>query len=306
MSNNVNPSGGNGSDWESWDSWDSSSDSQSEPISANTTGTATSDWGSSVVSEDDDWNFPTPDAQVGSQPSNDDWDLSEPSSESSGSDWDLSDGNGQFISQQDNDNHWSPVEDDSPAQTMHQGRFDNGLVSNNNPVKEVMPKKKVNLGTKSVGLLIALLFVILALVFMFFDGVSIKKKPKPTPIPNQGTVTSSPQTVTQAPTQGGQQGGTSSIASGSVTLIEIPVTTSLNYSGDILETSGTVLTKTKYVQAHQVLYCITIRVAVGSSVEDINYYCNFASYSAVKVGDLLVIKYQQVDDNYISVNEVLK
>lgn len=340
MADNVNPTSDSGSDWGDWDDWGSDTSTQSETVSADEGNAGVVETPMEIeapqeptrrpprrLSSRDRERLAQQSAQqtatpVAPQPSNDDWDNwgaestpavtpTTPAPAETGSfiqptqdDWGLEDDTPQ---QQPND--WGSMEEPIQESPM---QFDNTGVQNMSPIQEVRPPRQVNLGKKTVGFILAGALVVLALVFMFFDGIKINKKPDNQQQVQQ-TQQSQQQPSQQTPTQqaqqsqGNQSGGqNTNVASGSVTLIEIPNTTALNYSGDILETSGTVLTKTKYVQAHQVLYCITIRVAVGSSVEDINYYCNYASFNAVKVGDLLIIKYQQVDDNYISVNEVLK
>lgn len=91
-----------------------------------------------------------------------------------------------------------------------------------------------------------------------------------------------------------------------VVLTEIPDSTSLDYSGDMLEANAVVASKLKYLQGHQVLYCIVLRVSFGSATDIVNYYCNYSSFNSVEVDDIVSITYQQISDSFISVNSIAK
>ena len=49
---------------------------------------------------------------------------------------------------------------------------------------------------------------------------------------------------------------------GRVVLVEIPSSTTMNYATDVLTANGTVVSKTKYVQGNQILYCVSITIAL--------------------------------------------
>lgn len=180
--------------------------------------------------------------------------------------------------------------------------------NNSSPIQESIPVK-FNLSSKKAAFVIAGVIIVAAIFLMLVDKIHIDKKPTVDNVqeqeyeePNYNDNTQQQQQPEQQP-QPQPQVNTSE---GSVTLVEIPSDTSLNYSGDVLEANGTVVSKTKYVQGHQVLYCVEIKLVFGSSSEVINYYCNYASYNAVSNGDIVVVSYQQVEDNYISVNAISK
>ena len=164
------------------------------------------------------------------------------------------------------------------------------------PLKEHDPKK-LSVSYGALGLIIILVCIILAIIIFATDNDGKSGNPKPN-VQQQTQQTIKPTESASSSTPGTSEG--------SVTLVEIPTDIYLNYTGDVLDASGTVINKTKYVLGHQVLYCITIRVAVGASAEDISYYCNYASYASVGVGDLVFIKYQQVSDGFISINSITK
>lgn len=179
----------------------------------------------------------------------------------------------------------------------------NDFASSEVNVQEYQPKR-LNLSMKKVALIILAACVVVALVFLGLDKIHITKKPSQ-PSSNQPQQSNSNQTQQQGVSNNTQQGSTNTSVEG-VTLIEIPDTVSLDYNGDIMEANGKVINKLKYVQSHQVLYCINIGVALGSSSETVSYYCNYSSYNAVKEGDIVVLRYQQVNDTYISVISISK
>lgn len=153
---------------------------------------------------------------------------------------------------------------------------------------------------KGAGVIIAIIFVLLAFVFLFFNSIKITKndvsqhKKSEQVSQEQGVPSNSVNENTVKEKQG------------VVSFLEIPASTSLDYSGDVYESNGTIVDKVKYLQGHQVVYCLTVRLVLGSTSEDVKYYCNYASFSSVSNGDLVIVKYQQVQDGYISVNEIVK
>lgn len=148
---------------------------------------------------------------------------------------------------------------------------------------------------KFVGIALAGVILVVALIFAVIDGIKVKPKAPSSNATSQQVVQES--TGVPASTVSN---------SADISLIYVPESTTMNYSGDVYEATGTVTSKDKYVQNHQVIYCVQIKLAVGSSTEVVNFYCNYAAYNAVKTGDLVLVKYQQVSDSFISVNEVTK
>ena len=151
-----------------------------------------------------------------------------------------------------------------------------------------------------IGIAAAVLIVV-ALVLVFFANTGVKKKS--TPAPQQTTAAS-----TQTPTQQHTSAGSTTLSSkdGSVLLTKIPDSTALNYSGEVLQTTGTVGSKVRYLMDNQVVYCIELQISVGSVSQTVYFYCNYATYTSVSTGELVSIQYQQVQDNFISVNSVTK
>ena len=163
-------------------------------------------------------------------------------------------------------------------------------------LQEAQPAK---IPMKLVGAAIAGVVLVIALVLFLIDGIKIKPKTQ-TQQPVQQT------TQTEQTQQSSAQASTQSTGSDMVTMLKIPESTAMNYSGDVLEANGKITARNKLVQDHQVIYCLEITVAVGASSEVLNFYCNYATFNAVGLGDVVIVKYQQVSDTYISVNEVTK
>lgn len=224
---------------------------------------------------------------------------------------------GSFI--QPDDDGWGSTSgvDESAIQPSNPNDF----ASSEAGIQEFQPRR-FNLSMKKVAFIVLVAGVLAALLFLGLDKIHIGRK---TPSqsnspPTQQTQQGQQSNQSQNQNQGGNQQSQQEPSGGSqtdqpsqntpvvdgVTLIEIPDTMTLDYNGDILEANGKVINKLKYVQGHQVLYCINIGVAVGSSSETVSYYCNYSSFNAVKEGDIVVLKYQQVNDSYISVISISK
>lgn len=169
---------------------------------------------------------------------------------------------------------------------------------------EVQPSqgKKFNFGYKTVGLICGGIFLLVAIILIFINSIKV------TPKDNQQPVQQPVQQTAQQPVQQGQQqsGNVQTQTNGNKNLIPIPADTALNYSGEVLSASGVVSKKLSYLDDHQVIYCIEILINVGNTSFTADYYCNYAPYQQVGVGDLVTIKYQQVSDGFISISEIKK
>lgn len=274
----------------SWDDWSDSTESSSQENSDD----SWSNWGDS---SDDDFSWDSNTSSNESQSNDVNWGSTTQPQQENYQGW-----NNTQASTENNfiqpDENWS--NQDSSA--TNDETFDS-YMQNNNPVTESLPIK-TNFSTKSVAFIIAGVLVVLALVFLLLDNIHIKTK---TTTSQETTTTTTQETQTTTTNEQSTETNTTTTQSSSnAVLVEVPDSMSLNYSGDVLTTNGTVIAKLKYVQGHQVLYCIQINIAIGSSSETINYYCNYASFNAVSKGDVVVITYQQVEDSYISVNSISK
>lgn len=258
----------------------------------------------SFDSPDDGWGSFKSDDQASSSPQSDGWDTSTQddfvSSEPEQS-------QGSFISQEDDG--WGKTSGVDYNPQPQQPIVSTDYASSEVNTPDFQPKK-FNLGLKRVALIIAVLCLVLALVFLGLDKIHINKKPTSTQ-PSQTTPTQTSQTDTRTQDETGEQTpqtqpSTQPTNVDSVVLVEIPKDTHLDYNGDILTANGKVINKLKYVQAHQVLYCVNIGVAFGSTTETVSYYCNYSSFNAVSEGDIVVLTYQQVNDSYISILSISK
>lgn len=249
-------------------------------------------WGASDSGNNDGWGA--------SDTNNDGW--GSPSSSGGDDFWAGSDENEEFEPAGDQYSGMSGSNNNLPASDgfnapESQEQFEE---LNNTPTLE---PKQFNFSKKTIGLLLAGVCILIALAFALVDNIKITKNNN-----NQVQVQNNQNQGQQQQPQA-QQGNTTvgnNVANGSVTFIEIPDDTSLNYSGDVLTASGTVVGKFKYLCGHQVIYCINIRIAVGSSAEEVSYYCNYSSFQAVGSGEIVTVTYQQVADGYISVNSISK
>lgn len=158
---------------------------------------------------------------------------------------------------------------------------------------EAKAKSKSSFGYKSVGILAVAILVGLSLIFMVVDRTSIRKKP----VPQQQVVQKQEQPV--APQQK-QQGGTQS------GLKALPPDIVLDYTGDVLETKGTVHNKLKFVDGDVVVYCIQINANIGGKNKVLSYYCGYNTFNSVDTGDSVGVSYQYVNQSNYSVNTITK
>lgn len=288
---------------DNWDDWGDATSSQPSTENTQQSDDDWDDWGDSSEqsqpeSSSDDWNDWGSDSQQTDtqQSSNDDWNNwgSSPDQNQSGS---------NFIDDsQDVNQSWSSQPQDYQTQSPTE------------------PPIQTHFSTKTISIIVAVVILGIALLLMGIDKFHISKKPADT---NTNTTTSTVQQqqqddanvqqsgdtqsndtqcdTTQGDTSGGSQGTLNS-----ATLVEIPSSASMTYSNDTLKANGKVTDKKKYVQGKQIVYCVEITIAVGSSSETVNYYCTSATFNQVGKGDILIVNYVQVDDSYISITNVEK
>jgi len=193
------------------------------------------------------------------------------------------------------DNTW-----DVPGET--QDSWTDPVASGADPNQGNQPLQEISGGKPPVppAVVVGVVFVVIILVaFLVLATSRTNVKKKPAQSQQHQTTQQSSQ-----PTQSSSQG--SSAKTDSVALIRIPDSTAMNYSGDVLQATGTVTGKTKYLIDSQVVYCINLNISVGSASQSLYFFCNYATFSSVANGDLVAVSYQQVQDNFISVISVTK
>lgn len=281
---------------DNWDDW--GDDTSSQPSTENTQQSGNDDWGdwgdsgeqSQQESSSGDWDDWGSDTQ---QSSNDDWNNwgSSPDQNQSGS---------NFIdASQDVNQSWSSQPQDYQTQSPTE------------------PPIQTHFSTKTIAIIVAVVILGIALLLMGIDKFHTSKKPADT---NTNTTTSTVQQQQQDGASTKQSNNTQSSntqseepddsqntdALNSATLVEIPSSASMTYSNDTLKANGKVTDKKKYAQGKQIVYCVEITIAVGSSSETVNYYCTSATFNQIGKGDILIVNYVQVDDSYISITNVEK
>lgn len=275
---------------DNWDDWGDNTSSQSS--TENTQQSGNDDWGdwgdsgeqSQQESSWDDWGSDS--QQTDTQQSWDNW----------GSSTDQNQSGSNFIDDsQDINQSWSSQPQDYQTQVPTE------------------PPIQTHFSTKTIAIIVAVVILGIALLLMGIDKFHISKKPANT---NTNTTTSTVQQQQQDDDSTQQSNNTqsdntsedsqSNNALNSATLVEIPDSASMTYSNDTLKANGKVIDKKKYVQGKQIVYCVEITIAVGSSSETVNYYCTSATFNQVGMGDILIVNYVQVDNSYISITNVEK
>lgn len=278
---------------DNWDDWGDNTSSQ--PSTENTQQSGNDDWGdwgdsgeqSQQESSSDGWDdWGSDSQQTDTQQSWDNW----------GSPTDQNQSGSNFIDDsQDVNQSWSSQPQDYQTQAPTE------------------PPIQTHFSTKTIAIIVAVAILGIALLLMGIDKIHLSKKPADT---NTNTTTSTVQQQQQDNASTQQSNNTqsdntsedsqSNNALNSATLVEIPDSASMTYSNDTLKANGKVTDKKKYVQGKQIVYCVEITIAVGSSSETVNYYCTSATFNQVGMGDILIVNYVQVADSYISITNVEK
>lgn len=279
---------------DNWDDWGDNTSSQ--PSTENTQQSGNDDWGdwgdsgeqSQQESSSDGWdNWGSDSQQTDTQQSWDNW----------GSPTDQNKSGSNFIDDsQDVNQSWSSQPQDYQTQAPTE------------------PPIQTHFSTKTIAIIVAVVILGIALLLMGIDKIHFSKKPADT---NTNTTTSTVQQQQQQDDSNSQQNSNtqsdntsedsqSNNALNSATLVEIPDSASMTYSNDTLKANGKVTDKKKYVQGKQIVYCVEITIAVGSSSETVNYYCTSATFNQIGKDDILIVNYVQVDDSYISITNVEK
>ena len=272
---------------DNWDDWGDNTSSQPSTENTQQSGDDWEDWGDSgnqsqQESSSDGW---------------DDWDSdTKQSCDNWGSPTDQNQSGSNFIDDsQDVNQSWSSQPQDYQTQAPTE------------------PPIQTHFSTKTIAIIVAVVILGIALLLMGIDKIHLSKKPVDT---NTNTTTSTVQQQQQDDVSTQQSNNTqsdntsedsqSNNALNSATLVEIPDSASMIYSNDTLKANGKVTDKKKYVQGKQIVYCVEITIAVGSSSETVNYYCTSATFNQIGKGDILIVNYVQVDDSYISITNVEK
>lgn len=272
---------------DNWDDWGDTTSSQPSTENTQQSGDDWEDWGDSgeqsqQESSSDDWgDWGSDSQQTDTKQSWDNWGSSSDQNQSS---------NNFIDDSQDVNQSWSSQPQDYQTQAPTE------------------PPIQTHFSTKTIAIIVAVAILGIALLLMGIDKIHFSKKPANT---NTNTTTSTVQQQQQDDASTQQSNNTSedsqsNNALNSVTLVEIPDSASMTYSNDTLKANGKVTDKKKYVQGKQIVYCVEITIAVGSSSETVNYYCTSATFNQIGKGDILIVNYVQVDDSYISITNVEK
>lgn len=197
---------------------------------------------------------------------------------------------------------WGDSFEDSPNTSSTSDNFMNDTSGWDTPIEEVAPStsnstfqqeefvENKQLSAKTVGIIIAVALAVLALVLMGLSNLSFSKK---SDVVEQSTE------APNSPTEG------VNTQRDSVSLQEVPSDTQIDYSGDITDVNGTIISKKEYLLDGQVLYCLEISVGIQNE-QSIHYFCGYNVYDSVSVGDSVLVSYQQVSDTCYSINTISK
>lgn len=185
-----------------------------------------------------------------------------------------------------------------------------------NPEQDIIQSSQTKLGYKSVGIIVSVVLVILALIILFFSKMKVVEKndnlQPQSQVSNQiqstqsqiGSQTQSTQVQSQEATN--SQSQQASTDNSYTSLINIPANTRMDYSGKVTQAQGVVSSLSKYLQDGQVIYCVNLDIVMGTSKTVVHYYCGYNVFSQLSIGDIVNVDYQQVSDTCFSVCTISK
>lgn len=171
--------------------------------------------------------------------------------------------------------------------------------------------QQTSFGYKTVGIVVALGLVILALIVLGLSNIKLVKKTNEN---NQAQVqqeqqasnTGSNTTVPTSTESASNTESTNQQSSSTTSLINIPSNTYMDYSNKAIQAQGVVTSLSKYLQDGQVIYCINLDITMGTATNTVHYYCGYNVFKQVEVGDILNVEYQQVSETCYSVCTISK
>ena len=141
-------------------------------------------------------------------------------------------------------------------------------------------ENKPQTNPKKVGVVIALVFVALALIISSLSKIKIQRK-----VPKQ-----TPNTTKVA-----------EVESNNKVLKYIQNTSVLNLNSDIKYIDGRIVGKEMLLDGTQVVFKLSIDVGSITGGNPINYYCSYSVYLGVSNGDILEVSYMNPSESTITI-----
>ena len=160
-----------------------------------------------------------------------------------------------------------------------------------------LAEQGVHLSSAKIGIGLAIVGVIIILILM---GISkIPKKPATQKVVTTTTVTTNTSNSTKS-----TKSSESNLNNVQMTVVEDNV--SIDYSASIIETTGLVTAKYKYLLNGQLVYSLGISINVGNEQKEVQHFCNYNVFKTINTGDVLGVKYQQVANTVVSICDITK
>lgn len=184
--------------------------------------------------------------------------------------------------------------------------------------QDIIQSSQTKFGYKTVGIIVSAVLVILALIILFFSKLRVVDKSDSNPqlqsqigtqvqgTQSQGTQVQGTQSQSQRQETTNSYSQQASANNNYTSLINIPTSTKMDYSGNIIQSQGVVSSLSKYLQDGQVIYCVNLDIVMGTSKTVVHYYCGYNVFSQLSVGDVVNVDYQQVSDTCFSVCTISK
>lgn len=172
------------------------------------------------------------------------------------------------------------------------------------------------LGYKSVAVILACILLVVAIIFLFFDNIKVSEKSNTQPVARSSGLEQQQQVATQQQQAEQQQSNPviqsqeqqrdaetqqEPVQSDGMRLKEISEDAGVRFDGEIYEVQGQITGKHMYLNNGQLIYSLSVTFDDGVGRRESQYFCGYSVYEAVSISNKVIVKYQWVSDNVVSI-----
>lgn len=157
---------------------------------------------------------------------------------------------------------------------------------------------------KKAGVIIAVAIVGLALLIYGVSHIKVVRKPQTDTKQPQATAVVTEVSKKQKQDKSNESSSSTSTPDSDLPLVEIIAEDKLDYSSVDQTTTGVVKSKKCYLSGNQVVHLIEIEATMGTSKNNVLYFCSYSVYEQLYEGEILNLVYRQTTANTYAVISV--
>lgn len=151
-----------------------------------------------------------------------------------------------------------------------------------------------SLGYKTVGLILAGILVVVAMVLILFSRIRVSKR--------QTSSTGTEVSVENTEGNPVRESSKSQTQTQASEFSELGNDVQVDYEAQVITSVGRVKAKRRYLYDNEVVHCLDITV----DGVNLTYFCSYSAYSAVHANDSVTVDYMKVSDKYYVVDTIKK